>query len=76
MDNSYGDPLNSLNKKIQIMPGSHTDLSETSSKCIECTCVCAIMPLLAFVFLITQYQTNQQLETELRTSRDRHSKLD
>ena len=47
------------------MQGSHTDLSQTSNKSTECTCV-AIMFLVAFVLLITQYQTNQQLSLGLR----------
>ena len=60
---SFGDPSKFTEQKIQIMQGSHTDLSKTSNKSTECTCV-AIMLLVAFVLLITQYQTNQQLETE------------
>ena len=40
--NSYGDPSKSTEQKVQIMQDSHTDLSKTSNKSIECTCVAII----------------------------------
>ena len=57
------------------MHGSHTDLSKTSSKSVECTCV-ANMLLAAFAMLIAQYQTSKQLKTEFRTLREKHPRVD
>ena len=53
IDKFLCDPSKFNEQKIQIMQGSHTDLSKTSNKSTECICV-AFMLLVAFVLLITQ----------------------